>query len=75
MLPLQDCERLGYLALLEFRARALGDAEELLSMTVRQLRMLPGLLEPLGRVLANRLQHPKPRTELSRTATNQALVE
>ncbi len=59
----------------QVRLRLIGESEELLRMSVAQLVRLTGLLEPLGRELADRLEHPVARRELGIALAEQALVE
>ena len=41
------------------RLRLLGERQEVFGVAAREVVCLAGLLEPLGRVLADRLQHPE----------------
>ena len=65
MLALEPVEPLPGTAT-QVRIRLLGERQEVLRVAPPQLLGLARLLEPLGRVLADRLQHPVARPSDSR---------
>ena len=71
LLPIQPFPPAAQLLVPQPRFRLLGDRQEILRVAASQLHSLVRCGEPLGRVLANRLEHPEPFLG----APNEALVD